>query len=117
YLDHEENPLGRPTEDEDMNQQRSGSRIDQSNDEPDTDPGDGTEHHGQQQKKPGVPFGEGKDVLTMFTQAFFLGVNQVQTTAHCKMRDKDMKNCDQRNEHSAANLGQIPDRIVHDNTP
>ena len=91
-LDYEEHPLGGPAEHKDMDKKRGRRRVDQGDDEPDPDSGNGAKDHSQQQEEPGMSFGEVKDGCRAFPQTLFLRVNQVKSTAHREMGDEYMQN-------------------------
>ena len=114
-LDDEERPLDGPGPDEDVDERRSGLRVDEADGEPDADAGRGAEDQRQQGEHPAQPAQVAEHPVVAFPPGLPLGHHEEQAAADGEMRDEDVQDRDARDQETGSGKG--PQGVVHRSLP
>jgi hypothetical protein len=116
-LNHEEDPLHGPAKDKVVNQGAGGLWMSEANGEPDAYAGDSAENAGEDEKEFGIadqllePLGT--YLLVCHAQGLALGHGQIEASADGELRNHDMEDGDDADHPARAEIGNIPEWIVH----
>ena len=114
-LDHEEDPLDGPAEDEVVNQRAGGLRVREADGKPDAHAGDGAEDAGKDEEELRVADQLFQPVGAALAQSLAFGQRQVEAAAHGELRNHDVEDGDDADHPARAEIWNVPKRIVHKN--